>query len=153
MSQHGRERRSEVKKAVADTQAAAKELVKDAAALAHQSAILQERAARSRAEAQQARRQAQAIRPPPAGCLCTIPEAARRLHVAERTLRHALEEPALNARLIERTRKVGIFYKFLPLLPPDLVSDLSAHFAARRPHAPSVPTASEGEDFRPPADN
>ena len=59
----------------------------------------------------------------------TIPEAARRFQVSERILRLILEEPDLQAQLIKRTRKVGIYYKFIPLLPPDLMASLTARFA------------------------
>jgi len=44
-------------------------------------------------------------------------------------LRLILGEPELQAQRIERTRKVGIYYKFIPLLPPDLMASLKARFA------------------------
>lgn len=121
--------------AVQETQAAARELLKDAASLAHQAAVLQARAAKARADAESHRTQAQQLRANlPSDLLLTIPEAARRLQVSERTLRRVLSEPVRHARLVERTRKVGIYYKFIPLLPPDLMADLSAHFADENNH-------------------
>ena len=113
--------RERLKEAVQASQAASKALIKDAAALIHQAALLKTRAAEARAEAQEARALASySIRP----LLLTIPEAARQLQVAERVLRHILTEPDLESRLVERTRKVGIYYKFISLLPPGLMADL-----------------------------
>lgn len=103
--------------------------MKDASALAHQAAHLQARAAEVRAESQEVRALAGHVLAP---SLLSIPEAARRLQVAERALRHVLAEPDLEARLVERTRKVGIYYKCIPLLPPDLMADLPARLAGRR---------------------
>ena len=147
------EKRARLRDAVVESQAAAKALVKDAAALTRQAAVLQELAARTRAETREAREQSLRTGPPPAEGLRTIPEAARHLHVGERTLRHALDEPDLRTRLVERTRKVGIFYKFVALLPPDLVSDLAVRFAARRPSAAPHPPPAAGEEIEPPTDN
>ena len=152
MSLTDEEKRARLKDAVVDSQAAAKALVKDAAALARQAAVLQELAARTRAEAREARERSPRTRPPPTDSLRTIPEAARDLHVGERTLRHVLDEPDLKTRLVERTRKVGIFYKFVALLPQDLVSDLAVRFAARRPGT-SAAREPDGEEIDRPADN
>lgn len=92
------------------SQATAKALAKDVAALKRQSAVLKQKAA-------QARSQARSLRAPPPEdvlkILWTIPEACVRLHVAERTLRAVLAVPPFQARLIERTHKVGIYYKFI----------------------------------------
>ncbi len=124
------EDRKRLKEAVQETQTAAKALVKDASALVHQAAHLKARAAEARAESQELRAlTSHALAPP---LLLSIPEAARHLHVAERALRHVLTEPDLEARLVERTRKVGIYYKFIPLLPPDLVADLPDRLAGRK---------------------
>lgn len=105
-----------------------------AAGLSCQAAILQARAAEAHANAQDALAQAclaqfsrLPIFFPSAHLLLTIPEAARNLQISERTLRHVLAGPDLHARLVERTRKVGICYKFILLLPPDLLADLSTH--------------------------
>ena len=126
--------RERLKEAVQTSQAAAKALVKDAAALTHQAALLKARAAEARAVSQEARAQANRAHAfLPTSLLLTIPEAARQLHITERALRHVLTEPDLQARLVERTRKVGIYYKFIPLLPPDLMADLPAHFADKKP--------------------
>ena len=115
------------------SRAASKEMAKDAAQMKRQAAALRARAARAQTEAQEARLQAQQIRSAlPAALLLTIPEAARRLHVAERTLRTLLTAPEHQARLIEQTRKIGIYYKFVPLLSPDLIGDLISHFAAKK---------------------
>ena len=131
-SDHSSENRERLHAAVQETQAAARELLKDAASLSQQSTVLQARAAQARADAESSRIQAQQLRANlPSDPLLTIPEAARHLHVSERILRRVLSEPILHARLIERTRKVGIYYKFLPLLPPDLVADLTVHFAEK----------------------
>jgi len=65
--------------------------------------------------------------------LLTIPKAARRLQVAERTLRLVLAELHLQSRLVERTRKVGIYHKFTPLLPSDLLADLISRFTENKP--------------------
>lgn len=149
MSQREEKERARLKAAVADTQAATRALLKDAAALARQASVLQELAARTRAEAQAARARILPARLASAECLRTVPEAARCLHVGERTLRHVLDEPDLKTRLLERTRKVGIFYKFVVLLPPDLVADLAVRFAARRPGASAQPPAPDGENAGP----
>ena len=126
-----------LKEAVQAGQAASKAIMKDASALVHQAARLKARAAETRAESQEAR--AQANPPLSSPLLLSIPEAARHLHVAERALRHVLTEPELEARLVERTRKVGIYYKFIPLLPPDLMADLTARLVGSRTsgHGPS----------------
>ena len=113
--------------------------MKDASALVSQAALLKARAAEARAESQEARSLAShSLSAPP---LLSIPEAARRLQVAERALRHVLTEPDLEARLVERTRKVGIYYKFIPLLPPDLMADLPARLADRK-----TPGHGDGQD-------
>ena len=124
------EDRERLKEAVQASQSDSKALMKDAAALVRQAALLKARAAETRAEAQEARALAGHSSPP--APLLSIPEAARLLHVAERALRHVLTEPDLEARLIERTRKVGIYYKFIPLLPPDLMADLPARLPDRK---------------------
>lgn len=127
------EERERLCEAVQESQAAAKALTKDAAALSRQAAHLQARAAEARAAAQEAR--AQAGQPHSfllPSLLLTIPEAARHLQVPERTLRVVLAEPDLQAQLIERTRKVGIYYKFIPLLPPDLMDSLNLRFEGRK---------------------
>lgn len=110
-----------LQRAVLDAKAAAREVIKDAAALARQAAVLRADAAQMRADAQRAR-------PDPP---LTIPEAARSLHVSERTLRRVLGDPCLSARLIERTRKIGIYYKTLSLIPEDLFADLPARLPRR----------------------
>ena len=122
-----------LKSAVEASLTAAKELTKDAAQLGHQAAVLKSRAAEARVEAQEIRARTYSTRADSPQTFLSIPEAAHALHVAERTLRHILEEPTLNARLIERTRKVGIYYKFIPLLSPDLMVDLAEHLAAKKP--------------------
>ena len=116
--------------AVEDSRAASKELAKDAAQLSRQAAVLKAEVAEARLEAQETRARATRLRAC-AEILRTIPEAAHDLHIAERTLRHVLQEPCLQERLIERTRKVGIYHKFIPLLPPDLLTDLAARLAAK----------------------
>ena len=120
-----------LKEAVQASHAAAVALTKDAAALSRQAAVLKARAAETRAASQAARSSGDSdCAPSP---LLTIPEAARQLHVAERALRLILAEPDLHERLVERTRKVGIYYKFIPLLPTDLMADLSARLPDRKP--------------------
>lgn len=122
------EDRERLREVVQESRAAAKALTKDAA-LSRQAAHPQE-AAEMRRESQEARAQArQPYSSLPPSLLLTIPEAARRFEVAERTLRLVLAEPDLQARLVEQTRKVGIYYKFIPLLPPDLMESLRAGFA------------------------
>ena len=126
-----------LREAAQGSQTAAKALVKDASALTHQAAHLKVRAAETRAESQKARGSASSALS--SSLLLSVPEAARRLQVTERALRHVLTEPDLAARLVERTRKVGIYYKFIPLLPPDLMADLPARLVGRktpeyRPH-------------------
>lgn len=69
----------------------------------------------------------------------TVPEACRLVGVCERTLRVALREPALAARLEQGTRKVGTFYKDVLLLPPDLMDDLQLHFPAKKNAAADTP--------------
>ena len=124
------EDRERLNEAVQESRAASKALAKDAAALSRQAAHLQARAAEARMDAQEARAQASPGRSSlPSNLLLTIPEAARRLHVAERTLRLVLAEPDLQAQIVERTHKVGIYYKFIPMLTPDLVAALEARFA------------------------
>ena len=128
-----------LKKAVQASHAAAIALTKDAATLSRQAAILKARAAEARAASQETRAASQETRAvasrdsPPAADLLTIPEAARRLQVAERALRLILAAPDLHERLVERTRKVGIYYKFIPLLPTDLLADLPARLPDRKP--------------------
>ncbi len=122
-----------------ESQATAKALAKDAAALARQSVILKEKAAQARSKARALRAPPRPDTPPPEDAsktLWTIPEACIRLHVAERTLRAVLADPPFQARLIERTHKVGIYYKFIPLVPADLMADLTAHFAVKKRPAP-----------------
>ena len=125
-----------LKEAVQTSHAAAIALTKDAAALSRQSAVLKARAAETRAASQAARASGAFDSAPGAlSPLLTIPEAARQLHVAERALRVVLAEPDLHERLVERTRKVGIYYKFIPLLPTDLMADLPARLPDRKPPA------------------
>ena len=133
-----------LKEAVQASQAAAKALTRDVVALSRQAALLKTRAAEVRMEPQETR--AQGSQPHPllaSSLLLTIPEAARLLHVAERTLWHVLTEPDLQAHLIEQTRKVGIYDKFLSLLPPNLLADLSAHFTDKKPPGRRHPAAQE----------
>ncbi len=130
------EARQRLKAAVEESQASAKELTKDAALLARQAAILKARAAQTRAKSQETRAQARQVRNDAGDILLSIPEAAHTLHVAERTLRHLLQEPALQACLIERTCKVGIYHKFIPLLPPELMAELTTRLSAKKPHDP-----------------
>ena len=82
----------------------------------------------------------------PRGML-TIPEAARTLQVAERTLRRVLAEPMLQARLVERVRKVGIYHKCVPLLPPDLLTEVAVRLHRRggtpRSHPNKAPIMGE----------
>ena len=129
--------RAAVKAKIGESQAAARELVKDSALLASQARVLRERAARTRAEARRLReRQAfdalpEAARPP-----LTVSAACRLCGVCERTLRKVLLEPDLQARVLFRNILVGIFYRHTLLLPPDLVADLVARFddkSERRP--------------------
>ena len=123
-----------LKEAVQASHAAAVALTKDAAALSRQAAILKARATETRAASQAARTLGDSdFVPNVLSPLLTIPEAARQLHVAERALRLILAEPDLHERLIERTRKVGIYYKFIPLLPTDLMADLTARLPDRKP--------------------
>jgi hypothetical protein len=70
--------------------------------------------------------------------LLTIPEAARRLRLGERALRRVLADPAFSARLVARTRKVGIYHKCVSLLPPDLLADLARRAPDRAPE-PAAP--------------
>lgn len=129
----GAEDRKRLREAVQTSQEAAKALTKDAAILLRQSAHLKAKIAESIVTAQERCAQALLTRSSLApSLLLTIPEAARQFHMSERTLRLVLAEPDLQARLIERTRKVGIYYKFIPLLPPDLVALLSARFAGSK---------------------
>jgi len=121
-----------LKEVVRASHAAAIALTKDAAALSRHAAILKAKAAETRA-ASQAMRGLGDAECAPLAPLLTIPEAARQLHVAERTLRLILAEPDLHERLIERTRKVGIYYKFIPLLPTDLMADLTARLPDWKP--------------------
>jgi len=130
------EDRKRLKEAVQASHAAAIALAKDAATLSRQAAVLKANAAGARAASQAARGAVcPADAPPALSPLLTIPEAARHLHVAERALRLTLAEPDLHERLIERTRKVGIYYKFIPLLPTDLMADLPARLPDRKPPA------------------
>ena len=124
------EDRERIIEAVRTSHAAAKALTKDAAALSHQSALLKAKAAEMCVTSQETRAQARLAQTASSpDSLLTIPEAARQFRVSERTLRLILEEPDLQAQLIERIRRVGIYYKFIPLLPPDLMASLTARFA------------------------
>jgi len=123
-----------LKEAVQASHAAAVALAKDAAALSRQAAVLKARAAETRAASRAARTSGDSdCVPSVLSPLLTIPEAARHLRVAERALRLILAEPDLHERLVERTRKVGIYYKFIPLLPTDLMADLPARLPDRKP--------------------
>ena len=119
--------REAVKARLGDSLAAARELAKDAALLARQSRMLQERSRRAVAEA---RRLRDAPEPPPAPI--TVSAACRRVGVCERTLRHVLEEPEVKARVLHRNHRVGIYCRYTLLLPPDLVADLVVRFAAQK---------------------
>ena len=129
-----RKERDALKARLEEAQTTAKALAKDAAALQRQAAALKARAARSQGEARVLR-----ASPPEetAKALWTVPEACRHLHVAARTLRAVLAAPPFQARLIERTRKVGIYYKFVPLVSADLMADLTAHFTFKNAEPPS----------------
>lgn len=117
-----------LRQAAQDAQAAAREVVKDAGALSRQSSALREDARHAREDSRNSPRRAAPAAP------LTVPEAARSLCISERVLRRALAEPGLSARLVERTRKIGIYYKTLPLVPLDLLADLSVRLSPGPPH-------------------
>ena len=130
--------RDTIKARLQENQAAARELTKDAALLTSQARVLRDRNARTRAEARLLREQRTAdviASPPdpnPPGMLITVSTACRRFGVCERTLRHVLQEPDIQERVLYRNHRAGIFYRYTLLLPPDLVDDLAARFAAKR---------------------
>ena len=117
---------------LAESRTAAQEVTKDAVHLTQQARVLCERSAQARAQAQNLRSGCPPGPPP----LITVSMACRRFGVCERTLRRVLEEPDIQARLLHQNHRVGIFYRYTLLLPPDLVDDLAARFAAKRPQKP-----------------
>ena len=70
-------------------------------------------------------------------CLLTVPQASRHIGVCERTLRHALREPAVADQVLHGSRKVGTFYKTVQLLPPTLVAHLAARLKKQKRSAVS----------------
>ena len=126
--------REAVKAKIRDSQAAARELLKDANQLTHQARVLRDRAGQARDQAHRTRGPAAPEATGPAvpktpSLLVTVPTACRRFGVCERTLRRVLKEPGIKERTLYRNHRVGIFYRYTLLLPPDLVDDLAVRLA------------------------
>ncbi len=126
---------ADVQSRLQESQEAAKALAKDAAALSRQAQALTERARQARQMAQRLRAQRHGLAAPvPAlpepDALLTVMQACAVIGVCERTLRHALREPALSARVQHETRRAGTFHKLVMLLPPNLVAELAQSLRA-----------------------
>lgn len=115
----------------ADTRDTLHALAKDVQSVTAHAQVLHEQA-RHAIDAARATRARAAVSNRPQDMRLTVPEACRLVGVCERTLRVALREPGLAARLQEGTRKVGTFYKAVQLLPPALVDDLQLRYAQKK---------------------
>lgn len=115
----------------ADTRDTLHALAKDVHSVTAHSQVLQDNSRRT-LEAVRATRARSRLLERPQDLRMTVPEACRIVGVCERTLRLTLREPEIAERAQEGTRKVGTFYKTVPLLPPDLVDDLHLRFAQKK---------------------